>query len=135
MIIIDTSAWLLALRKEFHPVIKERIEKILLESEVAVTGIIILELLGGTKTENEYYRLKSRLDSLYYIEADKSLWNNSSRLAFDLRRKGITISFTDIFIAASTINTNAKLIHADSHFELISQHTELNVESYLPLIQ
>lgn len=135
MIIIDTSAWLLALRKEFHPVIKERIEKILLESEVAVTGIIILELLGGTKTENEYYRLKSRLDSLYYIEADKSLWNNSSRLAFDLRRKGITIPFTDIFIAASTINTNAKLIHADSHFELISQHTELNVESYLPLIQ
>ncbi|KKL69888.1 hypothetical protein LCGC14_2110390 [marine sediment metagenome] len=135
MIIIDTSAWLLALRKEFHPVIKERIEKILLESEVAVTGIIILELLGGTKIENEYYRLKSRLDSLYYIEADKSLWNNSSRLAFDLRRKGITIPFTDIFIAASTINTNAKLIHADSHFELISQHTELNVESYLPLIQ
>jgi hypothetical protein len=33
MILVDTSAWLFALKKDFHPVIKERIEQLLVESE------------------------------------------------------------------------------------------------------
>jgi len=33
------------------------------------------ELLGGVKAEKEYERLKSRLDALYYIETDRSLWD------------------------------------------------------------
>ena len=53
MILIDTSAWLYALRKQFQPAIKERIGSILLESEVAINGIIKLEVLGGAKTEKE----------------------------------------------------------------------------------
>ena len=97
-------------------------------------GVILLELLGGTKTEKEYNRLKNRLESLFYIDADKLLWENSSKLAFNLRRKGITIPFTDIFIASSAIYAKALLIHADSHFESVAQHTELKTESFLPLI-
>lgn len=134
MVLIDTSAWLYALRKQFQPAVKERIESILLESDVAINGIIKLEVLGGAKSEKEYNRLKSRLDYLYYIESSKNLWDFSSNLAFRLRRKGITIPFTDIFIAASAISVHAALVHADSHFETIADHTELNSESLLPLL-
>jgi hypothetical protein len=42
--LIDTSAWIFALRRNFHPFIKERIFKILSESDVATNGIIELEL-------------------------------------------------------------------------------------------
>jgi len=135
MILIDTSAWIFALKKNFHPRIKERIELILIESDVATNGIIELELLGGTKSEKEYNRLKSRLDALYYIEATKSLWDLSSKLAFDLRRKGVTTPYTDIFIAASALKEEAILLHVDSHFDAIANCSDLKVESLMAFIE
>jgi predicted nucleic acid-binding protein len=129
MFLIDTSVWIFALKKDFHPVIKEKIDKILSESDVAINGIMELELLGGAKAEKEYNRLKSRLDALYYIEATKSLWDRSSRLAFDLKRKGVNIPYTDIFIAASAIQEKAILLHADSHFDTVAEHSSLKAES------
>lgn len=135
MILIDTSAWLHALRKQFHPAVKERIYSILAESEVAIIGIIKLELLGGAKTEQEYKRIKNRLDALYFIESSEDLWDFSSLLAFKLRRKGITIPYTDIYIAASAVSSHAVLVHADSHFEIIADHTELKTESLLHLLR
>ncbi len=134
MVLIDTSAWLFALRKNFHPIIKAKIEKLLMESDVAINGMIELELLGGTRSEKEYDRLKRRLEGLYYIEADRSLWEASSKLAFALKRKGFNLPYTDIFIAASALEEKAILIHADSHFDLISKHTDLEVESFASLI-
>ncbi len=129
MVLIDTSAWIFALKKNFHPFVKEKIEEILMESDVAITGIIELELLGGARTEKEYDRLKSRLDALYYIETTKSLWDNASRLAFDLKTKGVNIPYTDILIAASAIKEKAVLLHADSHFDTIARYSTLKVKS------
>jgi len=127
--LIDTSAWIFALKKNFHPFIKERIFQILSESDVATNGIIELELLGGAKTEQEYNRLKSRLDALYYIESTKSLWDSSSHIAFDLKRNGVHVPYTDIFIAASAIQEEMILLHADSHFDTIAKYSSLKVES------
>ena len=135
MILVDTSAWLFALKKDFHPMIKERIEQLLVESDIAICGMIALELLGGAKSEKEYLRLKNRLDALYYIEADKVLWDLSSKLAFDLKRKGISIPYADIVIAASALKEKAILVHADSHFDSIADHTDLRVESFVSLIK
>jgi len=135
MFLIDTSVWIFALKKNFHPFIKERVDRILSESDVGINGIIELELLGGAKTEKEYIRLKSSLDALYYIEADRTLWDLSSRLAFDLKRNGVNIPYTDIFIAASAIHENGILLHADSHFNTIAKYSSLKAESLESYIQ
>ncbi len=135
MVLIDTSAWIFALKKNFHPFIKERIEKILTESDVAINGIIELELLGGTRTEKEYDRLKSRLDALYCIDTTKSLWDEASKLAFDLKRKGTNVPYTDILIAASAIQERAVLLHADSHFDTIAKHSDLKIESLITYLK
>ena len=134
MILIDTSVWLFALRRDFHPLIKERVEKLLVNDRVAINGMIQLELLGGAKSEKEYDRLFQRLDSLYHIEADRSLWNRASKLAFELKQKGITVPYADIFIAASALKENALLVHAGSHFDLIAEHSDLKVESLASLV-
>lgn len=135
MILIDTSAWLFALKKDFHPVIKERVGQLLAEGDIAICGMIALELLGGTKSEKEYLRLKSRLNALYYIESDKVLWDLSSKLAFDLKRKGISIPYADIVIAASAMKERTILVHTDAHFDSIADHTDLRVESFVSLIK
>jgi len=135
MVLIDTSVWLFALKKDFHPAIKKRVEELLLEGDVAINGMIELELLGGARSEKEYSRLKSRLEALYYVEAERSLWYLASKFSFDLKRKGMSIPYPDIFIAASALKEGAVLIHADSHFDLIAEHTDLKVESLVSLIE
>jgi predicted nucleic acid-binding protein len=134
MVLIDTSAWVFALRKNFHPLVKERIEEILTESDVAINGVIEIELLGGARTEREYDRLKSRLDALSYIETTKTLWDGASRLAFALKQKGIAVPYTDILISASALQEKALLLHADAHFDTIAKYADLKVESLVSLI-
>ena len=134
MVLIDTSVWLFALKRDFHPLIKERVEKLLLTEKVAISGIIQLELLGGAKSEKEYNRLSQRLESLHHIDADRDLWDRASKLAFELKQKGITVPYSDISIAASALKEYALLVHADSHFDLIAEHSELKVESLVSLV-
>ena len=134
MFLIDTSVWIYALRKDFNPEIKIRVDKILIEGEVATTGIIQLELLGGAKRKSEYERLKKRLDSLYYVESGKDLWDFSSKLCFEMKRQGITVPYTDLFIASIALKTNSILVHADKHLDMIAQFSKsppLRVESFV----
>lgn len=134
MILVDTSAWLHALRKNSHPEIKSRIDSHLASDVVFISGMIKLELLGGTRTQSEFNRLKNRLDSLAYIDSDADLWDSASQLCFDLRKKGVTLPFTDIIIAASALSQQLVLVHADRHFELMCGHTDLKTENLLPLL-
>lgn len=132
LVLVDSSAWLLALRRKYLPSVKERVDALLGEDRVVTAGIIKLELLGGAMTESEFCRLKSRLDALLMVEADDSVWERASELAFELRRKGITVPCTDILIAASALKLKAAILHVDYHFDLIAKHADIEVESFVP---
>jgi predicted nucleic acid-binding protein len=104
---------------------------LLKENAIITSAMVKLELLGGTRQEKEFQRLKSRLDALDMVETDTLLWEKSYDLAFRLRRKGITAPYTDILIASSALMANATVVHADAHFDMIKSHTGLEVESYV----
>ena len=134
LFLVDTSAWLFALRKDFIPEVKDRIDYLLKENAIITTGIIKLELLGGTKTQNEFQRLKTRLDSLDMVETDTALWEEAYQISFELRRKGITVPYTDILIAACALISESTVVHADAHFDLMTKHIGLNVESFVKIV-
>jgi len=75
--------------------------------------------------------LKMRLDSLKDCQTNTPLWEKAYDLAFQLRRKGVTIPYTDILIAASALTHEATLLHVDTHFDLVAQFFSLKVESYV----
>jgi len=129
--LVDTSVWIFALRKDFVPPIKERIGELLKDHVVLINGMTKLEILGGVKTKKEFERLKTRLDSLYEVAINSMVWQIAYKIAFELRRKGITVPYTDILIAACALKSRAVLIHADRHFDLMAPHIRLDVESYV----
>jgi predicted nucleic acid-binding protein len=131
LFLVDTSAWILALRKQPVSAIKERIDLLLADNCVVTVGIIKLELLGGAKTEREFRRLKSRLDALEQVETDTSLWEAAYDLAFALRRSGLTVPYTDIVVAAAALRVDATVIHVDTHFDLMASPLGLKVESLI----
>jgi len=131
LVLVDTSAWVLALKKAADPDVKKRIEALLAENRVVIVPLICLELLGGVKSPAEFKRLKSRLEALHTIPLAKAEWEEAASLAFELRRRGKTIPYADIVIAAVAILHNLTLLHADRHFGIIAREINLKAESLL----
>ncbi len=134
LLIIDTSVWILALRKSPLPVVKDEVEHLLAENRVAILPMICLELLGGTKSLNEFSRLKSRLDALHQVPIGEANWEIAAQLAFQLRQQGKVIPYTDILIGSAAILTGSLLLHADRHFDLMAEDTDLNVRSLVSTV-
>jgi len=133
--LIDTSAWLLALRKDFIPEVKDRIDRLLKHDVVITTGIIKLEIIGGARTQKEFQRLKNRFNALDDIGTDDSVWQKACELGFKLRRKGVTIPHTDILIAACALQSGSIIVHADTHFDIMAKHAVIKVESLVQIVR
>ena len=133
-VLADTSIWIFALRKESHPFIKKRVDNLLKENLVVTTPLINLELLGGVNTEKEFKRLKQRLELLLTVKISDDHWSQAARLAFKVRRKGLTLPYTDLLLSAIAIAEDIILLHADAHFDLIAKHSDLRVESLVSVL-
>lgn len=131
LVLIDTSVWILALRKSPAPAVKDEVSRLLGENRVAIAPMIRLELLGGTRSVIEFDRLKGRLSALHELPADEASWELATRLSFDLRQKGKIIPYTDVLIAAAAMVGGCLLLHADRHFDMVAESTDLNARSLL----
>ena len=129
LFLIDTSAWILGLKRNSSNQIKNILTEILDKDQSATTGIIILELLQGTRTKKEYTEILSDLSALHYFEVNKEIWERASQLGFDLRRMGKTIPSTDLLIASIALHYDLILLHADNHFEKIQEHADLKTKN------
>jgi predicted nucleic acid-binding protein len=129
--LIDTSVWIFALRTKYVPKIKSYVERLLDEDKVVINPIIKLELLAGTKTRNEFARLKLRLDALQEISIDQEIWEESQKIAFDLRKKGIKIPNIDIIILSCAKIHKITLVHRDKHFDLAGKILPIKLKSFI----
>ena len=134
LVLVDTSVWILALRKSPVPAVRDEVEDLLAANRVAIVPMVRLELLGGTRSPQEFTRLKSRLGALHQIPAEESTWDMAERLSFELRRQGKIIPYTDILIGSAAILSSALLLHADRHFDLMAEDTDLNVRSLVSAV-
>ncbi len=125
LFLIDTSAWILGLKRNSSTQVKNILTEILDKDQSATTGIIILELLQGTKTKKEYEEIFSDLSALHYFKENREIWKKASLLGFELRRKGKTIPSTDLLIASISLYYNLNILHADNHFEIIKSLSNL----------
>jgi len=133
--LIDTSAWLFALKKDFVPEVKNRIALLLKNDAVVTTGIIKLEIISGARTEKEFQRLKNRFNALGIVESDEPVWQKAYELGFNLRRKGVTVPHTDILIAACALQSGSIIVHADAHFDMMAKHALIKVESLVQIVR
>jgi len=119
--LIDTSAWILALRKGTSSRATDEVDRRIADNRAATTGIIMLELLSGTRTEREYQELKEDLRALIQLETTSKTWERASHLAYELKRKGLTVPATDVLIMTVAVENGCSLLHADHHFDLMAE--------------
>ena len=133
LFILDTSVWLEVLPAERGTAqLRNRVDALLSADQVATTGMIRLELLGGVRSQAEWTRLSELLSALHNLPVVEEDWEGAASKAFRLRREGITLPFTDLLIGEVALRSEAVLIHRDRHFDLLASRIPLKVESFLP---
>ena len=130
--LLDTSVWIDVLTPGVtNADLRTRVDELLAADRVAITGMVRLELLGGARNEREWDQLNDHASALHQLPVEDDTWQEAARMGFQLRRRGVTVPFTDLIIGAVAIKTNAVLLHRDRHFDLMAQQLPLQVESYL----
>lgn len=122
-VLIDTSAWIEALRPEGDEAVR-REARIALEDGAAVfCDLVLLELWNGARGPRERKYLKELERELDTLPSTDEVWERSRELARRCRREGLTIPATDLLIAACAEHHGAALLHRDDHFDQIREAT------------
>ncbi len=118
MVIVDSSVWIHFLRTPDTPVGRE-LDRLLDEQKVAVVGIVVAEVLQGTRSRTDYENLKSRLEMLPYVEESRAVWTRVAELAIALRNQGTLTPLTDLLIASLALEGGHDLFTLDDHFRRV----------------
>ena len=117
-VIIDTSIWSLALRREKSQDISilGELESLIYDFRVQLIGPIRQEVLSGIRSENQFKMLKSYLHSFpdYQIQSDD--YELAAQFFNQCRSKGIQGSNTDFLICAIAVNNNCQIFTSDQDF-------------------
>ena len=121
MYLIDTSVWIDFFNGKSSDSLKNKIIGYIENDEIYYNGIILSELLIGTKKTNEKNFIQNNFDGFIYLPFDLDDFKRLSNYGNNFLRKGITIPLTDLLIFYHTVENNLTIITKDKHFKLIRE--------------
>ncbi len=121
MYLVDTSAWIHALRPSGSPAIREMIRPLIVSDRTAVTEWIILELMTGLTRAEGKETLLRRMAPVTRLPFDPEWWTRCWDGAARLRKAGVTATAADCMIATIAMGHGATLIHCDADFEAMKR--------------
>jgi predicted nucleic acid-binding protein len=130
LIVADTSAWVELLRGSDHPA-AVALERLIRDSaEVAVTEVVVMELLSGVRPGAPARELRSRLLSFPILTlGGLGDFEEAAAIYRACRAAGHALrGLTDCLIAVPVIRERAALLHNDQDFEVIARHTGLRTQ-------
>jgi len=121
VILVDSSTFIEYYRPAGNPGARAAVAAAIAADEVAVNGIIQVELLAFARDEADRERLASDFKAFHWLELGSTVFDLAADLGFRLRSRGVTVPATDLIIAASAIHSGATLYHLDAHFDGIAE--------------
>jgi len=129
MVIVDSSVWVEALRREGRLDIKLAVEGLLEADEARICAPIRLKVLGGARKEEReaICRHFSVIPDRPCTEDD---WTRAIRLTWKCRDAGLVLSPDHALIAAIALHDGVRIFAIDEAFAAISSQTGLPL--YMP---
>jgi predicted nucleic acid-binding protein len=119
MVVIDSSVWIEALRRQGRLDVKVALEALLEAYEAQLSAPVRLEVMGGARKE-ERRVIGSYFSIIPYRTVGPDDWERAISLAWRLRNGGLTVPWLDVLIAALAIHDGVRLYTIDAHFEKIA---------------
>jgi predicted nucleic acid-binding protein len=115
--LIDTSAWIEAIRPAGDKVMAERIRSYNTRGQSAWCSMVRLELWNGARGQQETAFLKYLETSIIELPIHEEVWHLADQLARHARQTGKTFPSSDLLIAACARFHGAEIVHKDRHFD------------------
>jgi len=127
MILVDSSVWIDFLRGADSPQQQTLHKLIEDEADIAITEIILTEILQGIKQDKDFEMTKNYLlEFPIFSPRGVQTYLEAARIYRLCRKKGKTIRKTiDCIIAAICVEHSLTLLHKDSDFKHIATCTKL----------
>jgi len=113
----DTTVWIEFFRGKSK--VADLIEMLLTENAVCTCGVVMFELLQGIKSEGEKNKILSILATLPYFEMTQKLWRSAAEVSLSLKKHGVSLPLSDIFIATIAVENDLSIYTLDNHFTQI----------------
>lgn len=117
--LVDTSAWIDALRKDGDPETRRAVDALTREGEAVLCEMVLLELWNGARGKAELAFIRDLQAELEVVPIQPAVWQAAYALARECRAAGYTIPPTDLVVAACAEHHEVGLLHRDSHFDQI----------------
>ena len=115
MVLIDTSSWIDALRRDGDPAIKARVGSLLRDGAAAWCDMVRLELWNGLRGAAEKKQMEELEADVHHLATTDAVWTKARALAQRARAKGLTAPGADLLIAACAWEHGVEMEHDDAH--------------------
>jgi predicted nucleic acid-binding protein len=129
-VIVDTSIWSMALRRQSASGTPEAalLKRMIEEGEsIFILGIILQEILQGVRLPGGFRQLKEHLDAFPLLPVRREHYVKAAELQNHLARNGVQAATIDALIAASAIAHDCSLFTNDRDFHFIARHSGLKL--------
>jgi predicted nucleic acid-binding protein len=118
----DTSA---LARQETRPEVREIVEPLLLAGEIAICGIVELELLFSATGRGTYRALAKALRGMPKVAVDQGCFDRALEVQAMLaeRSQHRAVPLPDLLVAACAERAGLTVLHYDADFERIAELT------------
>ena len=124
-ILVDTSVWSLALRRNEKSQASKKLTDLILSALVVMIGPVRQELLSGISNEDVFLKLKTKLGVFDDFTITTCDYETAAQFHNTCRKNGVQGSHTDFLICAVAHNNNLLIYTTDKDFE--------NFAEYLPI--
>jgi len=116
-VLIDTSAWIHALRRAGAAETAAAVGEATTSGRAVLCDMILLELWNGATSEDDKETLRQLESGLELLETSAEVWTRARKMARQSRAAGVTVPATDLIIAACADHYEVELLHQDAHFD------------------
>jgi len=129
-LLVDTSVWSLALRRDgsaSEPEVHLLKDALVGADVIVTTGLVLQELLQGFAGPKSRTQIIERFAALPLLQPDREDHVAAADLRNTCRRAGIQVGTIDALIAQLCIRHDLTLLSTDNDFKLAAAHCALRV--------
>jgi len=129
VILVDTSVWSLALRRDRVPASREvgALSAAIERGDACLTGAILQEVLQGFPDVSRTRRLVDYLAPFPLLALDRADYVYAAEIRNRCRVKGVALTTIDAQIAAAAIDHKCALLTTDRDFDAVARHFPLRL--------
>lgn len=126
-VIVDTSIWSAALRKDQDPHHAEILADLSRHGRVRLMGAVRQEVLSGIHEGKQFQQIKERLSVFPDSPLAREDYETAAVMFNRCRSRGVQGSNTDFLICAAAVRHDLLVYTLDADFGLFAKHTRVKL--------